>query len=320
MSIEPRRHRPYSVAFPAFLAVIVLLFSAPANGAPVASEKAPIDRLPYIYDIAVDPSDTASLVLATRAGLYRAGPDGRAVLVSSQIAPMLNIVAHPSDVGVFYARGSGVNRVMVRSRDSGRSWHLPQKRIFEPRQLRSFDISKVDPSVVYGANYRLWVSQNGGASWNQVGSAPLHRIVEIATSGLDVQSIYAATGSGLISSRDGGWSWHTAYAQIPRQPITAVATGSDGVVYAFGLRSGLIRGDERTGQWTVVDSRFSGCVIQHLTVAPRDSQRLYAVLRCHKVLASVDGGLTWRDLGAQRAWEPDCVASWFDEATLQHNG
>ena len=76
---------------------------------------------------------------------------------------------------------------------------------------------------------------------------------------------------------------------------------------AHSLCVGLIRGDERTGSWVVVNDRFGGCIVQHLAVDPGNSTQLYAVLGCHKVLVSADGGVTWRVLGSRERWVPSCV-------------
>ena len=129
------------------------------------------------------------------------------------------------------------------------------------------------------------------------------------TSFVSLGTVYAATDSGVLSSTDGGASWRVPKGVTCRQPVTAIDSGPDGVVYAFSLCAGLLRGDERTGKWVVANAGFDGCIVQHLAVDPWDGTRVYAVLGWRQVLVSGDAGLTWRNLGSQRAWKPDCVTN-----------
>ncbi len=77
--------RPLIAAVLALTATLSALGSTPTSAnSPLVPEPVPVDRLPYIFDIAVDRADSSYLLLATSGGLYRASMDGTAVLVSSQ--------------------------------------------------------------------------------------------------------------------------------------------------------------------------------------------------------------------------------------------
>lgn len=297
-------------AFARFATALLIVSAFRVEAAP-ARDQVPVERLPYIFDIAVDRADSSRVLLATRGGLYRAGADGLAALLSPDLRSLRSISFRHHEPGIVYAAGvpdPRRGRDLLVSRDGGHRWgELPRDPSGGPRSVRIVEVSKADPSVLYVAGHRLWVSGDGARSWTEV-AVPPSRIIDLAASALEPNTVYAATRAGLMRSRDGGRSWAPAFATARcRQPTTAVATGNDGVVYAFSLCSGLLRGDERTGAWQVANDRFGGCVIQHLAVDPADSARLVAVVRCSKVVASVDGGVTWRELGASTVWQPGCL-------------
>ena len=76
--------RPLIAAVFALSMVLSALGSAPTTAdSSLVPEPIHVDRLPYIFDIAVDRDDSSYLLLATSGGLYRASMDGTAVLVSS---------------------------------------------------------------------------------------------------------------------------------------------------------------------------------------------------------------------------------------------
>lgn len=274
-----------------------------------ASQSVPVEQLPYILDIAVDQSDPSHLFLATRSGLYRAAPDGSAVRVSLSANVFWNLAPHPRLSNVLYALGipeSGRNLGIIVSRDSGRTWRQLGERDGKPFLFRRIEVSKADPSTIYGVGSDVRVSKDGGATWVRAGSTP-DWPYDIAASSLDPDTVFVATFDGLHVSSDGGRSWRDASADLCRQPVTVVETSSDGVVYAFSTCDGLLKGSERTGEWVAVNSQFGGCVIQHLAIDPVNSDTIYAVVRCNRVLVSNDAGRTWRALGSQQTPAPRCV-------------
>lgn len=273
-----------------------------------ASEPVPLARLPYIFDIAIDRGDTSHLLLATRSGLYRAGPDGFALRVSVDVNTIWNLATHPLFSTVLYATGitdNGGRAGLLESRDGGRTWHRLMKDETAPPTFRAVDVGGIEQSTIYGLDHRLWVSRDGGKTWDDFGPVPLWA-GDVAVSSLSSRTVYVATGSGLMVSTDGGRTWKRPSGGPCRQPVTAVATGADGSVYAFSLCEGLLRGDERTGEWSIVRDDFGGCIIQHIAVDPMNGDRLYAVERCHRVLASADGGRTWRVFGSKEVVDPKC--------------
>lgn len=271
-----------------------------------------IDQVPYIFDIMFDPAEPDSILLATREGLYRAWNDGTAERISQRRKRIWSLSIGPGSPTRLYALGiadDGRAGNFLVSNDRGRNWRGLTSPSLKNSYLRIIEASKTTSGSLYGVGHEFWGSSDSGLNWESMGVPP-SRIIDLAASAVDAQRIFAATFSGLLVSGDGGHSWRpTGGRPKCRQPVMAVDTGTDGAVYAYSLCAGLIRGDEATDTWTVVNDRFGGCIIQHLAVDPQNSAQVYAVLGCRKVLVSDDMGLTWRALGSQRMWEPDCATN-----------
>ena len=295
------------------VAVAVVLWSAIAGAeAKTASAPAnPVTHLPYIFGIAVDRSNPNNLLLATRAGLYRASPDGSAVRVSVSEDALWDLVPHPQIANVLYAIGipeGGTKRGVIVSRDYGHTWrHLDQVK-HRPRQFWRIDLDKTSSKTIYGLSHNLWVNLGGGGKWVRTGPLPDWGY-DIAVSSLDAKRIYLATPGGLYTSTDGGRSWLPAFAGMCSQPITVVETGADGMLYAFSTCDGLIRANEHTGTWIVLNDDFGGCIIQHLAIDPTNSDRIYVVLGCNRILLSHDRGHSWKAFGSDQVSVPNCVSA-----------
>ena len=277
------------------------------------TDSIPLEGLDYIFDLAVDRADSRHLLLATGSGIFRSAPDGMANRVSRSRNGFWNLAAHPTESEVLLARGipdDGQIPAIVVSRDSGRTWHRVAGSPAGSVLLRKIDISKALPETIYGVNSDLWVSRNGSESWVRIGSLP-DRVIDIAASSLDADTVYAATLSGVMVSLDGGRSWREFSAGAYLGPVTVIESGWDGAVYVFSLSVGLLKTDERIGGWTVVNDNFGGCIIQHLAIDPVDKDRLYAVLQCNAIVASSDGGRTWGVFGSAEKALPACPVNPF---------
>ncbi|MGE0333860.1 MAG: F510_1955 family glycosylhydrolase [Gammaproteobacteria bacterium] len=258
----------------------------------------------HFHGIAVDPRDANRLYLATHHGVFTVGPDGRARRVSETEDDFMGFTPHPADPDVLYASGhpaGGGNLGFIVSRDGGRSWSKLAEGVGGPVDFHQMDVSKADPSVVYGIYGDLQKSTDGGRSWSRVGPAP-EGIIGLAASSKEVDRIYAATQRGLMVSTDGGRRWQSAHE--PRQAATMVHVTPDGTTYAFIASTGLIRAAEPDLDWTTLGDGFEGEYVLHLAAGGGGEQRiLYAVTvnpetKAQALHVSHDGGRRWKLLGA----------------------
>lgn len=262
---------------------------------------AALARDTHFHGIAVDPADSARVYLATHHGLYMMGLDGRAQRIS-EVLDYMGFTAHPTDATLLFASGhpaGGGNLGFIVSRDGGRTWTKLSDGIGGPVDFHQMDVSKADPRVIYGVYQSLQRSTDGGRTWQLVGPAPAD-IIALAASSVDVNTLYAATQSGLKQSTDGGRAWKT----LSDRPTTMVHVTRDGTVYAFMIGTGLVRASESNLAWQVLGKGFGDEYLLHLAADPRDPKRLYAVThnfrtRAQGVIASRDGGEHWTQLGSE---------------------
>jgi hypothetical protein len=255
----------------------------------------------HFHGIAVDPADSSRVYLATHHGLYVMGIDGRAQRIS-EVRDYMGFTAHPTNATVLFASGhpaGGGNLGFIVSRDGGRTWTKLSDGIGGPVDFHQMDVSKADPRVIYGVYQSLQRSTDGGQTWQVVGPAPAD-IIALAASSVEINTLYAATQSGLKQSTDGGRTWKT----LTDQPTTMVHVTRDGAVYAFMIGTGLVRASERNFAWRVLGKGFGDEYLLHFAADPRDPKQLYAVTynsrtRTQGVIASRDGGEHWTGVGAE---------------------
>jgi photosystem II stability/assembly factor-like uncharacterized protein len=271
------------------------LLSAPAAA---ASESLPLLALrqhSHFHGLAVDPTDRTRLYLATHHGFFVLGADGVATRVS-HVQDFMGFTPHPSDSKVLYASGhpaGGGNLGFIVSTDGGATWVQLSPGVNGPVDFHQMDVSPADPKVIYGAHGNIQVSRDGGKSWSETGPAP-EGLIQLAASAAAPDRLYAATRVGLLVSEDAGATWRTA--GFDTEIVSMVRTAPGGRLLAFVVGRGLLGAAEsELADWTPLGS---GPILLHLAIDPIDADRLYAITRDGDVVASVDGGASWRPFGA----------------------
>jgi hypothetical protein len=255
----------------------------------------------HFHGIAVDGNDPTRLHLATHHGFYSVGPDGRARRISRTSDDFMGFTPHPSDPAVLYASGhpaGGGNLGVITSKDGGKSWSKLADGVGGPVDFHQMDASRADPKVIYGVYGGLQRSADGGRTWSKAGPVP-DGLIDLAASGKDGDTLYAATKSGLFMSIDAGRSWRQAH--VIKRPATMVQVAAQGEVYAFIFGTGLVRADDGGVNWRLVSNAFGRAYVLHLAVDKKDGRKLYAVTlnpetRAQAVLMSEDRGASWASL------------------------
>lgn len=254
----------------------------------------------HFHGIAVDPKDSSKILLATHHGFFAVEPDGTAVRLSEKRHDFMGFTPHPTDSSTLYASGhpsSGGNLGFIESNDGGKTWRQISEGVNGPVDFHQMEVSKADPRTIYGVYGDLQISRDAGRSWTIAGRVPAG-IIDLATSTNDVAVLYAATRNGLLVSKDGGSSWQNAHSI--KGPTTVVATSPTGDVYVFVVGSGLMKAKEPELSWTSLNNSFGQDYLLHLAFAPDNSENLYVVSHQRGVMASSDGGRTWRRFGEHR--------------------
>ena len=248
----------------------------------------------HFHGIAVHPIDPGRFYLATHHGFFLVSPDGSAEQLSDNRNDYMGFTPHPVDQSVFYASGHparGGNTGFIRSTDGGRSWKRLSSGVGGPVDFHQMDVSRVDPKLIYGVFRGLQISEDGGNTWKMAASAP-PKLIDLTASASDTKTLFAATQQGLLVSNNRGQSW--APAHFNKSPATMVQAAGDGSVYAFVVGLGLLRSPDDSMKWEPLNNDFGDRYILHLAVDSNWPDILYAVTNTKEVLASQDGGITWK--------------------------
>lgn len=252
-------------------------------------------RQTHIHGLAVDGKDPTKLLIATHHGLFRAGPDGTAERIS-EVQDLMGFNPHPTDANTLYASGhpaSGGNLGFIASTDQGRTWRQISPGVKGPVDFHQMTVSPADPNTIYGSYGGLQASQDSGKTWRLVGAAP-EKLLDLAASAKDGNTLYAATEGGLLVSTNAGRTWKTL---LEGQRVTLVEVTTGGALYAFVVDRGLVRATEAALQFETLTNDIGGGFLGHLAVDPQNPNRLFAATGRGRVLASTDQGLTWGTFG-----------------------
>lgn len=253
-------------------------------------------RATHVHGLAVDPADGLHLFIATHDGLFQANlMTLRAESVGGVRDDLMGFGAHPSEPGVFVASGhpsGGGNLGVVRSVDGGATWDTVSPGADGPVDFHQMEVSRADPDVIFGVQHgtTLQRSDDGGKSWSVAGQVP-EKLIDIATSARSANTLFAATGTGLFISSDGGRAWTKAYDAVA--PVSMVDVGLNGQVLAFVLGTGMIGADETTLAWEILGNAFGATYPLVMARDPQDEARMFAMSGDGALLSSGDGGRDW---------------------------
>jgi photosystem II stability/assembly factor-like uncharacterized protein len=249
----------------------------------------------HIHGLAIDREDSQRLLIATHHGLFRAGPDGKAELISP-VQDFMGFTPDPSDPKSLYASGhpaGGGNLGFIASTDNGVTWEQVARGVDGPVDFHQMTVSAADPRILYGAYGALQVSRDAGKTWSVVGPLP-EKLIDLAASAKNADTVYAATEGGLLVSRDGGQRWETV---VDGAPVSLIEVTADGSLHAFVLGQGLVRAAEADMNFETTAADWGDQILLHMAVDPTDSNRMFIASHQGDIFASTDGGTNWAAFG-----------------------
>jgi photosystem II stability/assembly factor-like uncharacterized protein len=277
-----------------------ILMLVTGSGARAETPLAELLARTHVHGLAVDRQDPGQLLIATHHGLHALDIEtGLVVQVSDHRDDLMGFVAHPTEAETFIASGhpaTGGNLGVIASTDGGEAWVKLSDGVNGPVDFHQMDISKADPAIVWGNHGGLQRSRDGGHSWQRVAEAPA-RLIDIAASALAPERLYAATETGLFVSEADAQDWQRAH---PAQaPVSFVEVTADGTLHAFVLGEGLVRRAEDGGEWERLHPGLNGRYLLYFAADPQAPGRLFAATQHGELIASEDGGRSWRQLGTE---------------------
>lgn len=292
MKARSLRFLPFAIASGFFMTVVVTTAWLRSSSA----EDIQLSQVSHIHGIAVDPSDSSRLYLATHHGLFLATSDGAVTRVSDNENDYMGFTSHPTDTSLFYASGhpaDGGNMGVIVSKDRGKTWQQLSPGAQGPVDFHAMTISRADPNVIFGMYRGIQVSRDGGKTWAETGAAPPETI-DLAASAVDPDLLFAATLKGLMLSRDVGKTWEPTGKQ--GGPVSMIETAPNGIVYALVVGIGLFSSPGAVINWSLLSSDIKDKIFLHFAVDPTKPERMFGVTQNSEVLYSTDAGRTWAPL------------------------
>ncbi|GAA3503208.1 hypothetical protein GCM10019016_103180 [Streptomyces prasinosporus] len=300
--IRPPRRRPRALIPLAVAGLLLAACSATDTTAGTGRDGAgPDPGTGHLHGLGVDPAD-GTLYAAGHHGVFRLD-GGKAIRVADRYQDTMGFtVTGPS---TFLASGHPApadpearspHLGLIRSTDAGRTWQT-----LSAEGEADFHSLVRAGNVLYGFDSqsgRVWASTDAGRGWDKRARIAA---LDLASHPGSATRVWAATGTGLERSTDGG----RTFRPVPSAPgLVAVEEPEPGSLVAL-TPNGRVLTARGEGPWTQLGRLPEGGKATVLTaVSPR---RLLAADSTDAVYESADGGRTWKVLhrpaaGREHPW------------------
>lgn len=161
-----------------------------------------------------------ALIMDDRGELYRSSDRGESwehIPSPSSLGQTGTLTV--SAEGVTYL---GQRSLVYRSLDAGASWAIANPLPADTEiTCMTADLPTQDALLLGTADGRIYLTENGGATWIVSQSTTLSARVNVLV-GVPAGALYAATSSGLLRSTDGGINWHLSSPALQKRDIRAL--------------------------------------------------------------------------------------------------
>ncbi|MCZ9348778.1 exo-alpha-sialidase [Streptomyces mutabilis] len=244
----------------------------------------------HLHGLGVDPADN-TVYAAGHLGVFRLSA-GKAVRVTDHYQDTMGFtITGPS---TFLASGHpsptdpaarSLHLGLIRSTDAGRTWTT-----LSADGEADFHALQQAGDRLYGFDSqsgKVWASVDDGRTWDQRAELPL---LDLAAHATNPETVWAATGTGLRRSTDGGRTF-TALTDAP--DVVAVDEPEPGLLVALSP-DGRVLSSRDAQKWTDRGRLPHGGEASVLTAVT--AQRLLAADNTEAVYQSTDAGRTWKVL------------------------
>jgi uncharacterized protein (TIGR03437 family) len=268
-----------------------------------------------VFDLVIDPTNSAVLYAGTDRGLYKSTDGGAAwarVNSTPALGQITQLAIEPRQPQTLYALSSSR---LYKSTDAGLTWvqlQLPFQRL--PQR---FALAATTPVTLYAydSSNSFYKSPDGGTTWTQLdlgfGSSGA-RGEAIVVDPITPTTVYLATNRLFFKSVDGGMRWFPTGAGLansssPNFAELAISRSNPQVLYAVQRFSGLYRSEDgganfRLMKYPISFPPFSSTYqATELAVDAANPNTIYLTVANMGAFKSTDGGETWRTLDTSLA-------------------
>lgn len=254
--------------------------------------------------LAQAPSDSNILVAGTLTGVFRSKDGGNSWERISpegheEIRNLDSVAFDPRDPEIIYI---GTFHLPWKTTDGGQRWFPIHDGMIDDSDVFSIVVDRTNPRRIYAsACSGIYRSDNGGMLWKKVQGIPYsaRRTHVIRQDPANPKVVYAGTTEGLWKTTDAGGTWRRMTP--PHWVINALEIhpqNSNRLVMGTE-RLGVMVSDDAGETFRASNDGFYHRQILALALDNESPGRVLAVLANapEPVLATEDGGHTWRPLG-----------------------
>jgi photosystem II stability/assembly factor-like uncharacterized protein len=255
---------------------------------------------PGIRDIAIHPTQPATMYAATLNGVFKSTNGGKNWSAINNGLPILEIndvVIDPSTPATVYAlandRTFGPNNGIYKSTDGGNSWTLKKTGMTNNFPL-SLAIDPSTPAILYVGSLGgpIFKTTNGADNWAPTGAGAPDFAESLAVDPHTPATVFAGSSNsngGIFRSVDSGATWQSLNVGLLPSINGGVFVSplTSGLVYA-NLNAGLFKSVDTGNNWTKIRD-VGGKVF----FDPVTSSTIYLTSTNEGVLKSTDSGQTW---------------------------
>lgn len=297
----------------AFVAILGVLYAfrlqeqmaprEPQPVPPVEQRRATSPNFAHIHGLAIDPTDSTTLYVATHHGLFRIKDGSSLSFIGTNAFDLMGFSLHPKDPKVMYASGhppTGGNLGFIRSTDGGVTWR--KLALSGQVDFHAMTVVPPNPDIIYGwdiMSMRLYKTTDGGNNWKTIDAKGLSGVIQLVADTKDSDRLYAATDEGLYVSFDGGSTW-TPSQQLKGSVVVSVSVDpkDNGIIYAVAYKKGLYKTSDAGRTWTLMHTELNPQNPQHISIDPSNPQIIF-LASSKEVYRSIDGGARFQMLSLE---------------------
>lgn len=251
-----------------------------------------------IFQIAVHPTQSATVYAGTPDGMFRSTNGGRtwtAINNGLNDSRRVNaIVIDPLTPSTIYIATNVFG--VYKSTDGGNSWNLRNNGMGE-MDVMGLAIDPVTPATLYAAprNGPIRKTIDGAANWTPTGNGGPVSPFAVAVDPHSHTTIYATDFMGsapIFKSTNAGASWQTVGLNDTGSGVfVKVSPHTPNLVYATMSIGGLFKSVDGGNNWSLVLPNSGEIVFD-----PVDAATLYFISNPGRLLKSTNGGQSWTPL------------------------
>ncbi len=244
-----------------------------------------------VFDVSVDPSNSATMVVATESGIYRTVNSGASWSLQSSLSSSSNTTVFtrsPGTPGTLYVTTCCTS--IYKSTDDGVTWNYSGS---APSQAEGMIADPLAANTVYLFGYTppyVYVSTNGGSTWNPAAAGlPGTQIYTMTATSDGV--LYAGTlGSGIYKSTNQGASWSAVNTGLPQNSYAYQHSLSASGTTAYFAAGTIYSTTNGGASWAALPASIGAGSV---AADPQNSSVLYAITYAGTVQVSTNAGSSW---------------------------